>query len=380
MRHSYSSYSKIINTPAIVRLLLLISIISSILIGAVFVIFKGWKGTSTSLLIMALVSLILFYLQRRVSTQVIALLLYLQISVILTYNVSIGHGIYDEAMLVFPLLIVFSGLIFGKSSAALVTGISLTQIILVYILAEAGHVHPFDGALEMSLIDAITTCVLMLATGFLIWVVVDIIEKSADRINQSELDIENAYDQTLIAWAKSLELRQREDPGHSARVSSLVALFAEDIELSPRMVKAAWRGALMHDIGKVGVPEKILLKNESLNPEEEEICKTHPWLGKILFDDVDYLNDALEIVIHHHERYDGKGYPGHLKGDEIPYLAQLFSIVDCWDVLRNGRPCRSAWSDDETLAFLKEQSGRKFHPELIEHFLEMVQKFGLKEN
>jgi putative nucleotidyltransferase with HDIG domain len=321
----------------------------------------------------------LFIVQHFGHTQAAGLLLYLQISLILTFNLSIGHAIYDEAILVFPLLIVFSGLIFGKRSAVLVTAISLAQIALLFLLAEAGHVRPFDGALEMRLDDTITTCVILLATGFLMWVVVDIIERSVDQINQSELEIENAYDQTLIAWAKALELRAREDPGHSARVSSLTRLFAEDLRLGSEVVKSAWRGALLHDIGKMGVPESILLKSENLEPDERTINQTHTHLGRLVFQDIDYLVGALDVVAHHHERYDGQGYPDRLEGESIPYLAQIFTIVDCWDVLRTERPCRPALTDEETLNFLKEQSGKKFNPELIDRFLDLVEKFGLKE-
>lgn len=375
-----SSYSRIIDTPAIVRLLLLISIIGSVLIAIAFWIANGWQETTASLLVMGGISVILFVLQGFGYSQIAGLLLYLQVSLILTFNLSIGHAIYDEAVPVLPLLVVFSGLIFGKRSAVLVTAITMAQIALFYILAQAGHVKPFDGAVELSLTDSITSSVILLGTGFLVWVVVDIIEKSVDRIYQSELEIENAYDQTLIAWAKALELRQREDPGHSARVSSLARLFAEELGLDAEKVKAAWRGALLHDIGKMGIPETILNKGESLDPGEITINQTHPRLGKLVFEEMDYLEEPLEVVLHHHERYDGQGYPDQLRGEEIPFLAQLFSIVDCWDVLRVERACRAPLSDEETAAYLKDQSGKKFDPELVDHFLALVNKFGLIEN
>lgn len=380
MSDKYSSYSRIIDTPAIVRLLLLITISGSTLIAIAFWVSNGWQETSFSLLLMAGFSLVLFFGQRLGYTQAAGLLLYLLISLVLTFNLSIGHTIYDEAILVFPLLIVFSGLIFGKRSALLVTAISLFQIVLLFILAQAGHVRPFEGVLEMRLDDTITTCVILMATGFLVWVIVDIIERSVEQISISESEIENAYDQTLIAWAKALELRGREDPGHSARVSSLTRLFVEDLGFDSERVISAWRGALLHDIGKMGIPEKILLKTEDLNAAEIEINRTHPQLGKLVFEDVEYLRDALDVVLHHHERYDGKGYPNQLEGDAIPYLAQLFSIVDCWDVLRTDRPCKPSISDEETLAYLREQSGKKFNPELVERFLAIVEKYGLKDS
>jgi response regulator RpfG family c-di-GMP phosphodiesterase len=129
----------------------------------------------------------------------------------------------------------------------------------------------------------------------------------------------------------------------------------------------------------MGIPEKILLKAGPHDPSESKINQTHPRLGKMVFEEVDYLSDALEVVMHHHERYDGQGYPDQLQGEEIPYQAQLFAIVDCWDVLRSNRPCRSSWSDEEILTFLKDQSGNKFNPELVDQFIGLVDKYNLKE-
>lgn len=380
MLDKYSSYHRIIDMPAIVRLLLLISSFGSGLIAISFWVSNGWQATTGSLLVMSGISLGLYVLQKFGFSQAAGLLLYLLASLILTFNLSIGHAIYDEAVLVLPLLVIFSGLVFGKRSSVLVTAISMAQIALLYILAQSGQVRPFEGAVELKLTDAITSSVILLGTGFLVWVVVDIIEKSVDHIYQSELEIENAYDQTLIAWAKALELRAREDQGHSARVSSLARLFAEELGLSPAMVKAAWRGALLHDVGKMGLPERILNKPESLEAEEISIYQTHPRLGKLVFEDMEYLEAPLDVLMHHHERYDGQGYPDQLQGDEIPFLAQLFSIVDCWDVLRSERTDRLPFSDQETVAYLKEQSGKKFDPELVDNFLALIDKFGLVEN
>ena len=298
----------------IVRLLVWISFSGSLLIGIAYLVANGWQETSASLFLMALISLALFFLQRWGYFQIAGLILYFQVSFILTFNISIGHGIYDEAILVFPLLIVFSGLIFGKRSVVLVTAISLAQFSLIYTLAEAGQVQPFDGAVSMGLEDTITSCIILLATGFLVWFVIDIIEKAVERINRSELELEEAYDQTLHAWARALELRKREDPGHSARVSSLTSLFAEHIGLSEKQVKSAWQGALLHDIGKMGIPESILMKKESLSPEEKEITREHTRLGSKLIENIDYLNGAMDIIVHHHEHYDGQGYPERLSG------------------------------------------------------------------
>jgi putative nucleotidyltransferase with HDIG domain len=347
-------------------------------IGLAFLISNGWQETSASLFLMGLLSLALLLVERKGFPQIAALFLYLLVSSILSFNISIGHGIYDEAMLVFPLLIIFSGLIFGKRSVVLVTGITVGQFTLIYSLAVTGQVQPFEGAVGMDLENTVTTLIILMATGFLVWLVIDIIEKAVLRISQSEMDVMEAYDQTLVAWARALELRKREEPGHSDRVSSLTTLFAEQLGLNDQRIRSAWQGALLHDIGKMGVPESVLLKKEAFNLRENALLREHPRLGSKLIEDIDYLRDAMDIVAHHHERYDGQGYPDKLSGDELPYEAQLFAIVDCWDVMRYSRPCREVYTDQEVKEYIKDQSGKKFHPDLVARFLEMIDEFGLE--
>lgn len=374
------SYARIVDTPAIIRLLLLINISGCTLISLVYWLSRGWQVTSISLLLMALISGLLWLLYQKGFFQLAGFLLYLLVSFVITFNVIIGHGIYDEAMLVYPLLIIFSGLIFGKRSTVLVSVISLAEICLIYIFAEAGIVQPFYGAVAMPIEETITSIVVISVTGYIVWLVIDIIERAVDRILESEQDVEEAYNQTLIAWAKALELRKREEPGHSAQVSSLASLFAEHLGLAPDQIRAVWQGSLLHDIGKMGIPEEILLKPEPHIPEEQTQMRVHTLLGEELIKDIDYLSGAREIVSSHHERYDGKGYPGHLVRDEIPITAQLFAVVDCWESLRSERPCRKAWTDEKTLAYIRSMSGKKFNPEIVDSFVALVSKFGLLEN
>lgn len=372
-----SSYARIVDTPGIVHLLLWITIAATTVIGATFWVVKGWQITTLSLFLVALISFFLLYLHKVGSSQTAGFILYLIVSSVITFNISIGHGIYDEGMLVYPLLIVFSGLIFGKRSAVLVTGITIAQMSLVYLLAQAGQVQPFEGAIQMPLEDTITTCIILMATGYLVWVIIDIVESAVERIYTSESELENAYNQTLIAWAKALELRNRENLGHSARVSSLTRLFAEHLSLDPDEIMAAWQGALLHDIGKMGISEGILLKPEGLEEEERRLVQSHPGLGSDLIQGIDYLAGARNVVNWHHERFDGTGFPEQLQGDQIPLIVQIFSVVDCWDTIRTGRPCRQAVSDAEALAFIKDQAGGKFNPMMVDQFSELVDKFKL---
>jgi putative nucleotidyltransferase with HDIG domain len=371
-----SSYAKIVNIPEIVKPLILISLFASLVISIAFWIGNGVQETSISLLALAVISILLLFVQNRGYNKVAALVLYLVVSFVLTFNISIGHGIHDEAMIAYPLLIVFSGLVFGKRAGVIVTGITVFQIILVHILAQAGHVQPFGGAVQMKLDETITTIIILIATGFLVWVVVDIIENSVEKIIQAEVDLESAYEDTLAAWAKALELREREAPGHSTRVTSLATLLAEKMGLDLDVIKQIRQGALLHDIGKMGIPESILLKSEPLKPKEKKLLKEHTIMASGIISDIDYLEGALEIISHHHERYDGNGYPQKLKGDQLPLKAQVFSIIDNWDMLRVDRPCRKAWSDEKTLVYISDQSGKKFNPDIVEAFLKMMDEIG----
>jgi len=371
-----SSYARIVDTPAILKSLLLISLFSSLAVSFLYWLGNGIQVTSLSLLGLAIVSGFLLLLIGWGYTKIAALVLYLVVSIVLTLNISIGHAIFDEAMLAYPLLIVFSGLLFGKRSGVVVTGITTAEIALIYILAQSGHIQPFGGAVKVNLEETITTTLILLSTGLVTWVVIDIIETAVGKIYQSEQDLEKAFELTLEAWAKALEIRNREDPGHCERVVDLTTKFAIYYGLDNDAVKQIRSGAYLHDIGKMGIPEHILLKSGVLDEEEKSLIKKHTILGQEIVKDIDYLEEAMEVVVSHHERYDGAGYPLGLKWTQIPILAQIFAIVDCWDVLQTERPCRPSWEISEIWTYIKNQSGGKFQPSIVDAFIDFMADRG----
>jgi putative nucleotidyltransferase with HDIG domain len=377
--HPVSPYARILDAPTILRSLVLVSLFGSLAISIAFYVGGGDPITSYSLLIITAISICLLFLIRSGYYQISALILYLVVSFIITFNISIGHAIYDEGMITFPLLIIFAGLIFGKSSVVVVTAITLGELSLVYILADTGYIQPFEGVIQVGLEETITTLTILVATGLLTWVVVDIIEHAISKILNSEQDLEDAYDLTLAAWAKALELRKKEQPGHSGRVTSLSTLLAEKMDLDENAIQNIRQGALLHDIGKMGIPESILLKTKSLDNDEKELLKQHTQMANNIIEEIDYLRGALEIINCHHERYDGSGYPVGLSGDSIPINAQIFAIVDCWDSLSCDRPCRQAWTDKKILEYIQSQSGKKFHPEIVSAFVEFINGLENKE-
>ena len=193
-------------------------------------------------------------------------------------------------------------------------------------------------------------------------------------LNQSQKDLINAYDSTLEGWAKALELRDKETEGHSERVTSLTIKFAEAVGIQGEVLVNIRRGSLLHDIGKMGVPDAILHKNGPLDQEERRIIQQHPQSAYNMLKHIDYLQDALEIPYCHHEKWDGSGYPRGLKGEEIPLSARMFAIVDVYDALTSDRPYRKAMGVDETIVYLKSECGTHFDPNILDTFLNILDR------
>lgn len=188
-------------------------------------------------------------------------------------------------------------------------------------------------------------------------------------LHRTNLELELAYETTLEGWASALELRDYETKGHSTRVVSMTMQMSERLGISGEELVSLRRGALLHDIGKMGVPDSILLKPGPLTASEWELMKRHPLHGYEMLKSITFLKPSLEIVLSHHERWDGAGYPNGTKGKDIPLPARIFAIVDVWDSLTSDRPYRKAWSREKTLAYIQEQSGTHFDPGMVEAFL-----------
>jgi putative nucleotidyltransferase with HDIG domain len=368
-------YERIVNTPEITFHMLVIAAIASLVIDSVFVAaYQRFDATAVSLLSLSLICLFLLWVHRRGHYKIAGFILYLMVSSVLTYNVALGHAIFDEAMLAYPLIIVFAGLLFGKRAVALATSITTFQIALVYLLAQRGIVQPFNGLITVRLEETITTIIILIVTGSILWIVVDIIERSVQKIIDSELTIENSYDLTLNAWALALELRGREVEGHTKRVTALSEKLADHLGFEQEEIKQLRRGALLHDIGKMGIPERILLKPGPLTDEEWEIVSRHPTMAEEIFRDIPYLKEAMAVVCWHHERLDGQGYPDKLEGEDIPLASRVFSVVENWDMLRSERPYSHAWTDEEARAYLLEEAGKKFDPEVVEGLFAVLEE------
>lgn len=189
-------------------------------------------------------------------------------------------------------------------------------------------------------------------------------------LERSNVDLRMAYDSTLEGWSRALDLRDRETEGHTQRVAQMTLRLAEARGVPPQEIVHLRRGALLHDIGKMGIPDSVLLKPGPLTDEEWEIMRRHPVYAFEMLSPIAYLRPALDIPYCHHEKWDGTGYPQGLRGEEIPLAARIFAVVDVWDALRSDRPYRKGWSQDEALGHVREQTGRHFDPEVADIFLE----------
>lgn len=188
-----------------------------------------------------------------------------------------------------------------------------------------------------------------------------------ERDRQSEL--RQAYDNTLEGWSRALEIRDKETEGHSQRVTRLTLRLARACGLRGEELDYIYRGALLHDIGKMAIPDAILSKKTSLDDEEWIVMRTHPKIALDMLSAIAFLQPALVVPAYHHERWNGEGYPNGLRGEEIPISARIFSVVDVWDALLSDRPYRKAWPKEQALQYLKEQSGKQFDPAIVERFI-----------
>lgn len=181
-----------------------------------------------------------------------------------------------------------------------------------------------------------------------------------------------AYDTTLLGWSKALELRDYETEGHTQRVLTLTLELSKIMGCTDDELIHIRRGVLLHDIGKIGIPDRILTKPGPLTDEEWEIMRMHPVYAYQILTPIPYLQASLDIPYGHHERWDGSGYPRGLKGTQIPLAARIFAVVDVWDALHSNRPYRSSVPMDQVIAYLKEQAGIQFDPQIVETFVELL--------
>lgn len=193
-----------------------------------------------------------------------------------------------------------------------------------------------------------------------------------NELQRSNIELNLAYDSTLEGWSRALDLHDRETENHTQRVTQTTLRLARAMSVDEADLVQIRRGALLHDIGKLGIPDGILLKPGPLTEEERTIIQKHPMLAFEMLAPISYLRPALDIPYCHHEKWDGSGYPRGLRGEQIPLAARIFAIVDVWDALSSERPYKKSWPKERVRAYLLEQNGQHFDPRVVEAFIALL--------
>ncbi|KAF0144950.1 MAG: PAS domain S-box/uncharacterized domain HDIG [Nitrospirae bacterium] len=190
-------------------------------------------------------------------------------------------------------------------------------------------------------------------------------------LQRSNIELSLAYDTTIEGWSRALDLRDKETEGHSQRVTELTMFMAKSMGMNESELVHVRRGALLHDIGKMGIPDSILFKPGPLSNEEWDIMKRHPVYAYEMLSPINFLKPAIDIPYCHHEKWDGSGYPRGLKGENIPLAARIFAVSDVWDALCSNRSYRPAFTEEKALEYIRSLEGIQFDPEVIKVFLSM---------
>jgi putative nucleotidyltransferase with HDIG domain len=195
-----------------------------------------------------------------------------------------------------------------------------------------------------------------------------------DDLQRANLELIIAYNATIEGWSHAMDLRDKETEGHTQRVTEMTITLAKAMGIKEKEMLHIRRGALLHDIGKMGVPDSILLKEGKLTAKEWVIMRQHPTFSYEMLQPIRYLQQSLDIPYCHHEKWDGTGYPRGLKAEQIPLVARIFAVIDVWDAVTIDRPYRKAWTKQRALKYIREQSGKHFDPKVVKAFLELFGK------
>jgi putative nucleotidyltransferase with HDIG domain len=203
--------------------------------------------------------------------------------------------------------------------------------------------------------------------------------RSEKSLQESEERLRKAYEATIEGWSLAMDLHDKEIVGHTRRVTEMTVALARQMNVPEEKIAHIRHGALLHDIGKMGIPDEILRKPDQLTIEERAIMEKHPMYAYEMLQSITYLDPALEIPLLHHERWDGSGYPFGFRGEQIPVSARIFAVVDVYDALTSDRPYRVALTNDQAIGYIRSKSGTHFDPEVVRIFLSFLETWAKTE-
>lgn len=314
------------------------------------------------LLLVAAISFICIPLNKRGHYMPVALIVSFLVLGVITFSM-LGVGLTDAGLIAYPVFIIITSYLLDKKASIAAVALSAGSIILIYYLDRMGYLEHVTYSNENRLT---VICVLLVSAGLLLWVI-------TGNWEQIVQNLEETYDMTLAGWGKALEYRDQVTAGHSQRVVEMTLSLAKQLEIPESQIDHIRRGALLHDIGKMAIPDAILLKNGGYTDSERKIMEMHPVYARNLLENIPYLKPALDIPYCHHERWDGSGYPRGLSGEGIPIAARIFAVVDVWDALTSDRPYHQAWPHKKVRDYINDQSGKMFDPRVVEAFMKLLE-------
>ena len=348
-----------------------IVMVASFALGVHNIQLRTWDSVIT-LFSLVVLCIPLLWLTRKGHIAIPAFFLSFIVLMVININMWDGDGIRDSGLLAFPIFIMIGILFFGRRTAPLFTLAAIGSLIVLVYLEIHGYVQPTIGTTKFDIL--IPIIILLSVAATVTWVVAGNLDSNLERVKKSESELRKNYDLTLDAWARVLEIRDKETEGHSRRLVELSTQLARVLNCSEEEIVYLRRGALMHDIGKLAIPDDILLKPGPLDSDERKVLEQHPIYAKQMLSQVSFLQPSIDVVYSHHERWDGNGYPDGLKGDQIPLAARIFAVVDQWDALGSDRPYRKAWPFEKVVAYIRDNAGIIYDPKIVGVFLTLIRE------
>lgn len=325
---------------------------------------QGWRTETVLLFLLAAICGLGLAVNQSGHSDFAAFILCASLFLVIGALMYYGVGLHDESVMGYPIFILCAAFLFRRRGLMIATLLSILSIGFIYFLETHGvHISRYpDTAYRVMILSF-----LFVIMGAVTWVV-------RATWTSHLVELQKSYDLTLLGWARALEYRDGETAGHSRRVTELSLAVGKALGLGAVEIGNLRQGSYLHDIGKMAIPDQILLKPGALTDEEWTIMKQHPVRSREFLAEIPFLQGAIPIAYSHHERWDGTGYPEGLKGEEIPLLARIFTVVDNWDALTSDRPYRKAWSEDHVIVYLTENAGKMFDPHIVEVFLSTMSK------
>jgi len=275
----------------------------------------------------------------------------------------------DLGAVAFPVFIAVCSLLFGKRGIYLFSTITILSIITLGIFEFGGLIR---GPGVTDIYDLATVVILVFGMSVILWIMIDNNNKNLQRIKNDDKTLRVSYELTLEGLAKALEYRDLETQNHSSRVVEMSVRLALAMGLNNDEIANIKRGAILHDIGKLAIPDSILKKPEMLTDEEWVIMKTHPTKALEILENIPFLKPALDIPYCHHENWDGTGYPRGISGEQIPLSARIFMIIDQWEALTDDRVYRKAWPYEKVIQHIKDNTNKLYDPQIANTFLNLL--------